>query len=123
MKVGNAKASNRRTSNNHRSCAFCVGMLTNKTMANWQDIRALEERIYDVVDEYLANSEAYKNAGLHVWLDEDDMIYRAEVDDNLAGSEDDGVYAIAGVVRQGDEGLEPDVDRISDIANSWIFLD
>ena len=51
------------------------------------------------------------------------MIYRAEVDDNLAGSEDDGVYAIAGVVRQGDEGLEPDVDRISDIANSWIFLD
>lgn len=92
-------------------------------MANWQDIRALEERIYDAVDEYLANSEAYKDASLHVWLDEDDMIYRAEVDDNLAGSEDDGVYAIAGVVRQGDEGLEPDVDRISDIANSWIFLD
>ena len=92
-------------------------------MANWQDIRALEERIYDAVDEYLANSEAYKNAGLHVWLDEDDMIYRAEVDDNLAGSEDDGVYAIAGVLRNGDEGLEPDVDRISDIANSWIFLD
>ena len=92
-------------------------------MTKWQDIRALEERIYDAVDEYLANSEAYKNAGLHVWLDEDDMIYRAEVDDNLAGSEDDGVYAIAGVLRNGDEGLEPDVDRISDIANSWIFLD
>ena len=88
-------------------------------MANWQDIRALEERIYDAVDEYLANSEAYKNAGLHVWLDENDMIYRAEVDDNLAGSED----AIAGVLRNGDEGLEPDVDRISNIANSWIFLD
>ena len=92
-------------------------------MANWQDIRALEERIYDAVDEYLANSEAYKNAGLHVWLDENDMIYRAEVDDNLAGSEDDGVYAIVGVLRKGDEGLEPDIDRISDIANSWIFLD
>lgn len=92
-------------------------------MANWQDIRALEERIYDAVEEYLANSEAYTNASLRIWLDEDDMIYRAEVDNNLAGSEDDGVYAIAGVVRQGDEGLEPDVDSISDIANSWIFLD
>ena len=114
---------NRRTSNNYRSCAFCVCIVTNKTMANWQDIRALEERIYDAVDEYLANSEAYKNAGLHVWLDENDMIYRAEVDDNLAGSEDDGVYAIVGVLRKGDEGLEPDIDRISDIANSWIFLD
>ena len=92
-------------------------------MANWQDIRALEERIYDVVDEYLGNAEAYKNASLRVWLDEDDMLYRAEVDDNLSGSEDDGVYAIATVLRDGDDGKEPDIDRISDIANSWIFLD
>lgn len=92
-------------------------------MANWQDVRALEERIYDAVDEYLANSEAYQNAGLHVWLDNDRMEYCAEVDDDLVGSEDDGVYAIAGVLRKGDEGLEPDIDRISDIANSWIFLD
>ncbi len=92
-------------------------------MANWQDIRALEERIYDVVDEYLGNAEAYKNAFLHVWLDEDDMLYRAEVDDDLAGTEDDGVYAIATLLRDGDDGLEPDIDRISDITNSWIFLD
>ena len=92
-------------------------------MANWQDIRALEERIYDVVDEYLSNAEAYKNASLRVWLDEDDMLYRAEVDDNLTGTEDDGVYAIATVLRDGSDGLEPDIDRISDIANSWIFLD
>ena len=93
------------------------------TMANWQDIRALEERIYDVVDEYLSNAEAYKNASLRVWLDEDDMLYRAEVDDNLPGTEDDGVYAIATVLRDGDDGKEPDIDRINDIANSWIFLD
>ena len=41
----------------------------------------------------------------------------------MTGSEDDGVYAIESVVREGDEGLEPDNDRASDIANSWIFLD
>lgn len=75
----------------------------------------MEERIYDAVDEYLANSEAYKNAGLHVWLDEKDMIYRAEVDDNLAGSEDDGIYAVETVVRKGDEDLEPEqMDKFSD---------
>ena len=97
--------------------------LNNKTMASWQDIKAFEERIYDVVDEYLGNAEAYQNAFVRVWLDEDDMTYKAEVDDNLSGTEDDGVYAIAGLLRDGDDGKEPNIDRISDIANSWIFLD
>ena len=92
-------------------------------MASWQDIKAFEERIYDVVDEYLGNAEAYQNAFVRVWLDEDDMTYKAEVDDNLSGTEDDGVYAIAGLLRDGDDCKEPNIDRISDIANSWIFLD
>ena len=92
-------------------------------MATWQDIRAFEERIYDAVQEYLDNEEAYEDASLHVWLDQDDMTYHAEVDDHLPGTKDDGIYAIADVIRDGDEGQEPDIDRISDIANSWIFLD
>ena len=92
-------------------------------MASWQDIKALEERIYDAVEEYISNIVAYNNASLHVWLDEDDMTYKAEVDENLSGSEDDGVYAIDKVIRDGLNGMEPDIDRISDIANSWIFLD
>ena len=92
-------------------------------MADWQDIRALEERIYDAVQEYLDNADAYSNAALHVYLDHDDMVHKAEIDENLAGTEDDGIYAIAGLIRQGSDGREPDVDRISDIANSWIFLD
>lgn len=92
-------------------------------MANWQDIRELEERIYDAVSEYLDNSAAYKSAVLHVYLDHDRMVYQAEIDDDLSGNENDGVYAIKDVIRSGDDGLEPDVDRISDIANSWIFLD
>ena len=51
------------------------------------------------------------------------MTYKAEVDDNLSGTEDDGVYAIAGLLYDGDDGEEPDNDKASDIANSWIFLD
>ena len=92
-------------------------------MANWQDIRALEERIYDAVQEYLGNAEAYQNAVLHVYLDQDDMLHKAEIDDNLAGTEADGIYPIDTFLRQGEDGVEPDVDLISDIANSWIFLD
>ena len=92
-------------------------------MASWQDIQALEEKIYDAVQEYLDNADAYQNAVLHVYLDEDDMLHKAEIEENLTPSEDDGVYTIKDVLRQGDEGWEPDVDRISDIANSWVFLD
>ena len=97
--------------------------LYEEIMANWQDIRALEECIYEQVEEFLKNQEAYAMPVLSVYLDQDDMTYKAEVDDNLSGTEDDGVYAIAGLLRDGDDGKEPDIDRISDIANSWIFLD
>ena len=92
-------------------------------MASIQDIQALEERIYDAVQEYLDNPDGYENAVLRVYLDEDDMIHRAEIDDNLQGSEDDGIYAIESLIREGDNGHEVDIDRASDIANSWIFLD
>ena len=92
-------------------------------MASWQDIRALEERIYDVVNEYLSNTEAYSKPVLHVWLDKDDMLHKTEADDNLSGNADDGIYPMAELIRTGDDGLEPDVDKISNIANSWIFLD
>ena len=92
---------------------------TTKTMASIQDINALEERIYDAVQEYLDNPDGYEHATLHVYLDEDEMEYRAEMEDNLQGTEEDGIYPIEDLIRDG----EPDNDKASDIANSWIFLD
>ena len=92
-------------------------------MATIQDIRALELRIYEAVEEYLDAPDAYDHPVLHVYLDKDRMEYRAEIAEGLTGSEDDGVYAVGSVVREGDGGLEPDNDRASDIANSWLFLD
>ena len=92
-------------------------------MATIQDIRALELRIYEAVEEYLGAPDAYDNPVLHVYLDKDRMEYRAELDEEISGSEDDGVYPIEELVREGEDGPEVDNDRASDIANSWIFLD
>ena len=92
-------------------------------MANWQDRKALEERIYEAVQEYLDNADAYTKPVLRVYLYQDDMLHKAEVEDNLSGNADDGIYPMTELVRSDDNGEpEPDVDKISDIANSWIFL-
>ena len=91
-------------------------------MATIQDIRALELRINEAVEEYLGAPDAYDRPVLHVYLDNQGE-YCAEIAEGLTGGEDDGVYAVESVVREGDGGLEPDNDRASDIANSWIFLD
>ncbi len=91
-------------------------------MASYQDIQALEQKIYDAVEEYLNYPDGYDKPILHVYLD-DDMTYQAEIDE-LEGTKDDGIYAIDSLIRKGDDGQpEPDNDRASDIANSWIFLD
>ena len=84
--------------------------LYEEIMANWQDIKALEERIYEAVEEFLNNQEAYAMPVLYVYLDRDDMTYKAAAEDGLQGTDDDGKQ-------------EPDIDKISDVANSWIFLD
>ena len=87
-------------------------------MASIQDIQALEERIYDAVQDYIDYPDGYEHPVLHVYLN-DEMEYIAEIDDNLSGSEDDGIYELDSLIRDG----EPDNDRASDIANSWLFLD
>ncbi len=93
-------------------------------MAKWQDIRALEEHIYEQVEEFLNNQEAYATPKLQVYLDQDNMTYKAAAEDGLQGSKDEGIYPMSELVRIGDDGKpEPDIDKISDVANSWIFLD
>ena len=93
-------------------------------MSRIQDIRAFANRIDEAVNEYLAYPESYENPVLHVYLDRDEMEYKAEIAENLQGTEDDGVYPIASVISKDEDGRdEPDCDRIDEIANSWIFLD
>ena len=86
-------------------------------MAGWQDIKALEERIYDAVDEFLQYPDGYDKPVLVIRLDDGE--YDAEVEDGYVINEDKGIYDIYSFISDG----EPDNDRISDVANSWIFLD
>lgn len=93
-------------------------------MSAIQEIRAFANRIDEAVNEYLRYPEGYDNPVLHVYLDKEIMQYRAEIAENLQGTEDDGIYPIASVIRKDDNGQdESDCDRIDEIANSWIFLD
>jgi hypothetical protein len=52
-------------------------------MATIQDIRALELRINEAVEEYLGAPDAYDHPVLHVYLDNGHMVYCVEMDDNL----------------------------------------
>ena len=97
---------------------------TQRKMASIQDIQALEQRIYDAVEEYINNPDGYDEAVLHVYLNEDDMEYFAEVDNASHYTSGEEVYPINKLIRFDENGeSEVDVDAASDIANSWIFLD
>ena len=93
-------------------------------MATIQDIQALESKIYDVVEEYLDNREAYFTPMLVVKREPDGLeVFIEDTDCIVEGDCDMEMYFMDSLVREGCDGNEPDIDRISDIANSWIFLD
>jgi hypothetical protein len=93
-------------------------------MATIQEIRALEDKIYSCVEQYIEG-------------DYDDHCF-ALVVSNEGGNIECGIvhdapslripgwwyYDLTHLVRESNSGiLEPDVDAISDIANNWLFLD
>ena len=92
-------------------------------MSTIQDIRALEERIYDIVQEYV---DALYN--------EDDVLaigkrcgritLKADAREAIIVGKTTELYPLKDLVRTGDDGKpEPDNDKISEIANSWLFID
>lgn len=86
-------------------------------VSGWRDIEELHEDIYDAVQDFINYPDGYERPVLHVYMSDGECV--AEVDDNLPISENNGVYDIYSLIRDG----EPDIDAISDIANSWAFLD
>jgi len=91
-------------------------------MSDIQDINALEHRINDIVQDYM--NENYN---------EDDVIaigkhcgkITIEVDakGNVKIGKKIEVYPLKDLVRLDDDGKpELDNDKISDIANSWLFI-
>ena len=91
-------------------------------MASIQDIRALEVQITDIVDDYV--KEMYN---------EDDVLaighrcgritIKADAKENIKVGKSTELYPLKDLVRFDDDGnTESDYDKISDIANSWVFL-
>ena len=84
-----------------------------------QNVRALETRISDAIEEYVKNPEDYENPVLRVRPDEDGSEYMAEIDESGKVGEGEEVFPVGDIVSS--DG-EIDYDRISDIANSFIFV-
>ena len=92
-------------------------------MSSIQDIRALEMRITDIVDDYIQQR-----------YNEDDVLaighrcgkitLKADAREQIKVGKTTEIYPLKNLVRLGDDGnSEADNDKISDIANSWLFLD
>ena len=91
-------------------------------MSTIQDIRALELRMTDIVDDYIQQM-----------YNEDDVLaisqrcgkikIEADAKDKIKVGKTTELYSLKDLVRKDDDGMpESDFDKISNIANSWVFL-
>ena len=87
-----------------------------------QDIHALEERIHDYVEEYLGGNYAPDDV-LAISTRCGKVSLKADARDHIKIGKTTEVYPFSTLVRLSDNtAQEPDNDKISDIANNWMFL-
>ena len=87
-----------------------------------QEIHALEERIYDYVEDYL-NGDYNTDNVLAISTRCGKVSLKADARENIKMGKTTEVYPFSTLVRLGDNNAqEPDNDKISDIANSWLFI-
>lgn len=91
-------------------------------MSTIQDIRALEQRITDIVDDYvkqLYNEDDVLAIGCRCGK----ITLKADAKDKIKVGKTTELYSLKDLVRKGDDGMpESDFDKISNIANNWLFL-
>jgi len=92
-------------------------------MSSIQDIHALEERIFDIVDGYV-KGDYNENDVLAICHRCGKITLKADAKEMIKVGKTTELYPLKDLVRTGDDGnTESDCDKISDIANSWMFLD
>lgn len=92
-------------------------------MSSIQDIRALEERITDIVDDYL-NGDYNEDDVLAISRRCGKITLKADAKEHIKVGKTTELHDLKTLVRTGDDGKpEPDTDKVSQIANSWLFIE
>ena len=100
-----------------------VCMLQDVIMSSIQDIRALELRITEIVDDYI-QQRYNEDDVLAISIRCGKITVKADAKEKIKIGKTTELYPLRDLVRPSDDGKsEVDNDKISDIANSWIFLD
>ena len=91
-------------------------------MSSIQDIHALEERIYDYVEDYIAGNY-HEDDVLAISTRCGKISLIADAREKIKVGKTTEIYPLSALVRPDDNVKpEPDNDEISDIANSWVLL-
>ena len=92
-------------------------------MSTIQDIHAFAEQIYDIVQDYVDGNYNADDV-LAIGRRCGKITLKADPKEAIKVSKTTELYPLKDLLRTGDDGnLEPDNDKISDIANNWLFLE
>ena len=92
-------------------------------MSSIQEIHELEQRIYDIIQDFVIGN--YNDSDvLTIGRRCGKITLKTDAKEAIKVGKAMEIYPLKDLVRANDDGeLEPDNDKISDIANSWLFLD
>ena len=92
-------------------------------MSNIQDILALEQHIYDIVQDYVDGNHNEKDV-LGISHRHGEIILEADSQETIVTGKSTEIHPLKALLRIGEDGrIEPDIDKISDLANTWLFLE
>lgn len=90
-----------------------------------QDIEDLENRIYEVVQEYIDNADCYDHPMLKITRHPEGLVIDIVECEEKIDTPDETTYSMFDLVCVEQDGtpVEPNIDEINEVANEWIFLD